>query len=79
MDEGTKKTPIPKCHLYRCFCSGWCSNFVGSDSGQKQSVKLRQNLVYDQTQHPPPPQAHTVYLYCTFTFVAGLGVGEIRE
>jgi hypothetical protein len=25
------------------FCLGRCSNFVGSESGQKQSVKLLQN------------------------------------
>jgi hypothetical protein len=31
MDEGTIKTPIPKCRLYWCFCLGWCSNFVGSE------------------------------------------------
>ena len=46
MDEGTSKTPIPKCRLYWCFCLGWCSNFVGSESGQKQSVKLLQNMVW---------------------------------
>ncbi len=27
-------------------CLGWCSNFVASESGQKQSVKLLQNMVY---------------------------------
>jgi hypothetical protein len=55
MDEGTKETSIPKCCLYWCFCLGWCSNFVGSESGQKQSVKLLQNMVYNTTQHPPTP------------------------
>jgi hypothetical protein len=25
MDEGTIKTPIPKCRLYWCFCLGWCA------------------------------------------------------
>jgi hypothetical protein len=38
MDEGTIKTPISKCHLQWCLCLGRCSNFVGSESGQKQSV-----------------------------------------
>ncbi len=42
MDEGTVKTPIPSCRLYWCFCLGWCSNFVGSESGQKQSVSQRE-------------------------------------
>jgi hypothetical protein len=32
-----------------------CSNFVGSESGQKQSVKLLQNMVYNTTHHPTPP------------------------
>ncbi len=45
MDEGTLETPIPKCRFFTGnFCLGWCSNFVGSDSGQKQSVKLLQNI-----------------------------------
>jgi hypothetical protein len=74
MDERTKKTPNPKCRLYWCFCLGWCSNFVGSDSGQKQSVQLLQNMVYNTTQHPPTPphrQPHTVCVYCTFTLGRG--------
>jgi hypothetical protein len=38
------------------FCLGWCSNFVGSESGQKQSVELLQIMVSNNTtQHPPPP------------------------
>jgi hypothetical protein len=58
MDEETIKTPIPKCRLYWCFCLGWCSNFVGCESGQKQSVELLQNMVYNTTQHPPTPHSH---------------------
>ncbi len=51
-------------------CLGWCSNFVGSESGQKQSVKLLQNMVYSTIQHPPP-LSHTVsvYMYCTCSIV----------
>ncbi len=60
MDEGTIKTPIPKCRLYWCSCLGWCSNFVGSESGQ--SVKLLQNMVHNTTQHHPPPPTH--FLKC---------------
>jgi hypothetical protein len=63
------------------FCLGWCSNFVGSESGQKQSVKLKllQNMVSDTTQRLPPPptpsQPHTVYkLY--FDFGKGEGWGR---
>jgi hypothetical protein len=35
------------------FCLGWSSNFVGSESGQIQSVKLLQNMASSRTQHPP--------------------------
>ncbi len=76
MDEGTLKTSIPKCYLYWSFLFGvvWCSNFVGSESGQKQSVKLLQNMIYNTTQHPPsPPQPQTVCKYCTFTLGRGGG------
>jgi hypothetical protein len=47
-------------------CLGWCSNFVGSESGQKQSVKLLQNMVYNTTKHPPtptPPKSRSTYIY----------------
>ncbi len=33
-------------------CLVWCSNFVGSESSQIQSVKLLQNIVSNSTQHP---------------------------
>ncbi len=74
IDEGTLKTPIPKC---RPFLFGVVKQFftVGSESGQKQSVKLLQNMVYNTTQNPPPPQPHTVCIKCTFS----LGRGEVRE
>jgi hypothetical protein len=36
------------------FWLGWSSIFVGSESGQIQSVKLLQNNVSDRTQHPHP-------------------------
>ncbi len=43
---------------------GWSSNFVGSESGQTQSVKLPHNMVSNRTQHPPPPsQPLTVCIY----------------
>ncbi len=40
------------------FCLGWGSSFVGSESGQIQSVKLLQNfgLQHNSTPPPPPPQ-----------------------
>jgi hypothetical protein len=59
------------------FLLGWCSSFVGSESGQKQSVKHLQNMVYNTSQHPPP-QPHTVCMYCTFTLGRGER-GKVRE
>jgi hypothetical protein len=47
------------------FLLGCRSNLVGSESGQKQSVKLLQNMVSMTTQHPPPPPSHTLAIYCT--------------
>ncbi len=60
-------------------CLGWCRNFVG-ESGQKQSVKLLQNMVnstpqFNIPQSPPPPVTHTVCLYSTFS----LGGGEVGQ
>jgi hypothetical protein len=85
MDEGTIQTPIPKCRLYRCFCLGWYSNFVGSESGQKQSVKLIQNMVYNTTQYPPipPTYSNTLSVFCIHTvrllWEGGRGGEDQRE
>ncbi len=82
MDKETVKTPISKCRLYWCFCLGWCSSFVGSESGRKQSVKLLQNMAYNSTKRPPPSHppstaTHcTVCIYCTFTLGRGEGWGR---
>jgi hypothetical protein len=82
MDEGTLKTPIPKCRHYWSFLFGVVKHFVGSESGQKQSVTLLQNMVYNTNQDPPPhslpPHSHTLSL-CTFTTITlgkGRGVGQ---
>jgi hypothetical protein len=42
MDEGTLKTPIQNVVFTGVLLFGWCSHFVGSESGQTQSVKLQQ-------------------------------------
>ncbi len=54
MDEGTLKTPHQSLNVVFSghFCLEWCSNFVGSESGQKRSVKLLLNMDYNTT--PPP-------------------------
>jgi hypothetical protein len=60
------------------FVWGWCSNFVGSEAGQKQSVKLLQNMVYNTTQHPPPlplPHSRTLSVYTLPYIYRGKGGG----
>jgi hypothetical protein len=59
---------------------GWCSNFVGSESGKKLSVELLQNVVYNTAQHPPPPSA-TLCLYVLYVYFGkrGRGGGSQRE
>jgi hypothetical protein len=46
------------------FVWGRSSNYVGSESGQIQSVKLLSNMVSIRTQHPPPPlpAIHCLYI-----------------
>jgi hypothetical protein len=57
------------------FCLGWSSNFVGSESGQIQSVKLLQNMVSNRTQQStrPPPASYTLSIYCILYFDTGKG------
>jgi hypothetical protein len=56
------------------------SNFVGSETGQKQSIKLLQIMVSNTTQHPPPPPPpyHT-FSILYFGFGKGGGVGEVNQ
>ncbi len=59
---------------------GWWSNLVGTESGQKQSVKILQNMVYNTTQHPHPPPTATHCLYIPYVYFGkGGGVGKVRE
>jgi hypothetical protein len=62
--------------LLAIFVWGGEAIFVGSESGQKQSVKLPQNMVYSTIQHPPPPQLHTLSVYKVHLVWGG---GEVRE
>jgi hypothetical protein len=50
-------------------------NFVGSESGQIQSVKLLQNMVSNRTQNAPPPPTATHCLYILY-FEGG---GEVNQ
>ncbi len=78
--EGTLKTPIPKCRLYWSFLLGVVKQFCRSESGQKQGVKLLQNMVYNTTQHPrPTPQSHTLSVFTVHLVWERWGGGEVRE
>jgi hypothetical protein len=62
------------------FFAGWCRNFVGSESGQKQSVK-NSCRIWSTTQlntPPPPPLRACLYIMYVY-FGKGGGVGEVRE
>ncbi len=58
------------------FCFGWCSNFVGSESGQIQSVKLLQNMVSNRILYPPPP--YTLHTDIQYTYSHREG-GELNQ
>ncbi len=56
------------------FGLGWSCTFVGSESGQIQSVKLLQNMVSKRTQHPPHPP--TPATHCLYTLYIDTRKGE---
>ncbi len=63
------------------FCLGRCSNFVGSESGQKQSVKLlHAEDGLQQNSTPPHPTAkHCLYILYVYFGKGGRGRGGQRE
>jgi hypothetical protein len=61
------------------FCLEWSSNFVGSGSGQIQSIKLLQNMVSNRTPSPAPSQPRTICIYCTLTQGREGGVEQERR
>jgi hypothetical protein len=68
LEENLKNLPAKGPPFPPRFCLGGSGNFVGSGSGQIQSViKLLQNMVSNRTQHPPPPPSHTLSVYRTST------------
>ncbi len=70
-----------QCYLKNLTCKGtlwqvftwWCSNFIGSESGQKHSVHLLHNMVSNTTQHHPHPLPAT---YCLFMLYVDFGKGR---
>jgi hypothetical protein len=74
----TIKTPIPKCRLYWSYLDGdGVAILLGSESGQKQIVKLLQNMAYNTTQHPPPYPT-PLQQYTVFGKGGGRGWSERR-
>jgi hypothetical protein len=65
MDGGTLKTPIPFNVVLTVNLVWGGEAILYSESGQKQSVKLLQSMVYSTIQHPPPPlpHSHTLSVY----------------
>jgi hypothetical protein len=60
LDEGTIKTPIPKCCLYWCFVWGgvailWVLNLV-------RNTVLNSCRIWSTTQLNTPPQPHTIFI-----------------
>ncbi len=77
MDEGSIKTTIPKCSLYWRFCLGWCTKFVGSESGQKHSCRIWSTT---QLNNPPPTATHELSVYTVpLRWEGGRGGGGQRE
>jgi hypothetical protein len=64
--------PLP----FYVFIWGGLANFVVSESGQIQSVKLLQNMVSNRTQHPPPLPWATHCLYTLYFDTWNWGGGE---
>jgi hypothetical protein len=84
--ESNAKCPFKLTFWQVCICLrppilvgfrlGWSRNFLGSESGKKQSIKLLQNMVSNPTHHPPPPPpSHT--LSVLFILYVELGREEV--
>jgi hypothetical protein len=62
MDEGTLKTPIPKCRLNWSFLFGvvqqFCRFWICKRECKKSCIIWSTTQL--NTRHPPPPQPHTV-------------------
>ncbi len=73
--HGRRNFKDTKCLLYRSFLFGvvkqFCRFWIWSETECKTLAEY--GLQHNST--PPPPQPHTVCIYCTFS----LGRGEVRE
>ncbi len=75
MDEGTLKTPIPKCRLYWSFLFGVVKQFYRFWTWSETECKTpaEYGLQHNSTHPPPPPQPYTVCIYCTVSLGRGRG------
>ncbi len=60
---------------------GGCSNFVGSESGQKQCSTPEEYGLQHNSTPPAPSKAEplTVCIHLYFDFGKGGGVGEVKQ
>ncbi len=66
---------LSEAHPLLGFCSGWSSNFVGSESGQIHIQMFMQNIVSNRTQYPHSlPATH-----CLYTLYFGTEKGVSRR
>jgi hypothetical protein len=49
------------------------------ETGQKQSVKLLQNMDSNTTQYPPPPMPPPSHTLSVYIYEGGKGVGEVNQ
>ncbi len=63
-------------HFLLGFYLGWSINFVVSESGQIQNVIHSCRIWSPTGLNTPPPQPHTVCMYCTLTKARG---GELNQ
>ncbi len=76
MDEGTLKTPIPKCRHYWSILFGVVgNNFVGFKSGQNKVLNSWRIWPTKQLNIPPHTATHCIY----YTFTLGREGGGQRE
>ncbi len=83
MDEGTLKTPVPKCRLYGSFLFGvvkqFCRFWISSETECKTPAEYSLQHNSKLPNPPQPPQPHTVCIYRTFSFFFGGGGGQREE
>jgi hypothetical protein len=77
MDEGTIKTPFPKCRLYWCFCLGWCSNLEVLNLVRNRVLNSCRIWSTTQLNTPTPlPATHCLFVLFVYFGKGGEGWGS---